>query len=102
MSRASNQIECPNCGHDIDVNEILYDQVDEQLKKKYNDELAQQRSQFQVRLGELKMQREKLELDKSELDATVNETLKQRLAQERPNVCEVPSNWRLRRPARKS
>jgi len=82
MSRASNQIECPNCGHDIDVNEILYDQVDEQLKKKYNDELAQQRSQFQVRLGELKMQREKLELDKSELDATVNETLKQRLAQE--------------------
>ncbi|MFP6780413.1 MAG: DUF2130 domain-containing protein [Gammaproteobacteria bacterium] len=82
MSRASNQIECPNCGHDIDVNEILYDQVDERLKKKYNDELAQQRSQFQVRLGELKTQREKLELDKSELDATVNETLKQRLAQE--------------------
>ncbi len=82
MSRASNQIECPNCGHDIDVNEILYDQVDEQLKKKYNDELAQQRSQFQVRLGELKTQREKLELDKSKLDATVNETLKQRLAQE--------------------
>ena len=34
MSRASNQIECPNCGHDIDVNEILYDQVDEQLKRK--------------------------------------------------------------------
>ena len=82
MSRISNQIECPNCGHDIDVNEILYDQVDERLKKKYNDELAQQRSQFQVRLGELKTQREKLELDKSELDATVNETLKQRLAQE--------------------
>ena len=82
MSRISNQIECPNCGHDIDVNEILYDQVDERLKKKYNDELAQQRSQFQVRLGELKTQREKLELDKIELDATVNETLKQRLAQE--------------------
>jgi hypothetical protein len=82
MSRASNQIECPNCGHDIDVNEILYHQVDEQLKKKYNDELAQQRSEFQGRLGELKTEREKLEVDKSELDAKVNETIKQRLSAE--------------------
>jgi hypothetical protein len=82
MSRASNQIECPNCGHDIDVNEILYHQVDEQLKKKYNDELAQQRSEFQGRLGELKTEREKLEVDKSEPDAKVNETIKQRLSAE--------------------
>ena len=82
MSRASNQIECPNCGHDIDVNEILYHQVDEQLKKKYNDELAQQRSEFQGRLGELKTEREKLEVDKSELAAKVNETIKQRLSAE--------------------
>jgi hypothetical protein len=82
MSRASNQIECPNCGHDIDVNEILYHQVDEKLKKKYNDELAQQRSEFQGRLGELKTEREKLEVDKSELDAKVNETIKQRLSAE--------------------
>lgn len=82
MNGGSNQIECPNCGHDIDVNEILYHQVDEQLKKKYNDELAQQRSEFQNRLGDLNAQRDKLEAEKSELDAKVQATIKQRLSEE--------------------
>jgi len=33
MNQQTNKIECPNCGHKIDVNDILYHQVDGELKK---------------------------------------------------------------------
>ncbi|MFT5573073.1 MAG: hypothetical protein ACI9FR_002006 [Cryomorphaceae bacterium] len=31
---------CPNCGVEIDVNELLYHQLDEQARQKYQDQLA--------------------------------------------------------------
>lgn len=34
------KINCPNCGEVIDVNEILYHQLEDDLKKKYNSKLA--------------------------------------------------------------
>jgi len=37
MTPGQNKINCPNCGDEIDVQDILYHQVDEQLKKKYQD-----------------------------------------------------------------
>ena len=40
MSQEKSIINCPKCGEEIDVNDILYHQVDEQLKKEYKDELA--------------------------------------------------------------
>ncbi len=33
MNNETNKIRCPNCGKDIDVNEILYHQLDEEIKK---------------------------------------------------------------------
>ena len=35
MKQEKNIINCPECGETIDVNDILYHQVDEQLKKQY-------------------------------------------------------------------
>jgi len=34
------KIKCPNCGEVIDVNEILYHQLEDDLKKQYNSKLA--------------------------------------------------------------
>ena len=41
MSHQANHIACPNCGQDIDVNELLYQQLDEQLQKKYQQQQLQ-------------------------------------------------------------
>jgi predicted RNA-binding Zn-ribbon protein involved in translation (DUF1610 family) len=34
------KINCPNCGEIVNVNEILYHQLDDKLKKKYQEQLS--------------------------------------------------------------
>ena len=35
-----SKIKCPNCGADIDVNDILYHQLEKEKKAKFNGQLA--------------------------------------------------------------
>ena len=76
MEQQSKKIECPNCGHKIDVNDILYHQVDEELKKKYNDELAKEKSKYQSQLGSLNDEREKFEKEKELQDQLIASEIK--------------------------
>ena len=39
MHTTETQISCPECGHHIDVNGILYRQLETELKKKYDQQL---------------------------------------------------------------
>ncbi len=71
MSQDKNTIECPNCGFNIDVNEILYHQLDEELKKKYNDQLAKEMRNFNAREDQLRTERENLEKEKSGIEEKV-------------------------------
>jgi hypothetical protein len=84
MSQDQTTISCPNCGTEIDVNDILYHQVDEQLKKKYQDELKREKQKIESRSSELELQREALEEEKSKqaeiLAQQVNEKLKEKEA----------------------
>jgi len=71
VTQDKSTIECPNCGFRIDVNEILYHQLDEELKKKYNDQLAKERQKYQAQEERLEQEREKLAREKSGIEATV-------------------------------
>ncbi|MES9885586.1 MAG: DUF2130 domain-containing protein [Candidatus Sedimenticola sp. 6PFRAG1] len=73
MSQQQNRIECPNCGHEIDVNEILYHQLDEELKKKYNDELAKEKLRLSDREDQIKSQQQALTDQRSALEEQVSE-----------------------------
>lgn len=64
MTQDQTTISCPNCGTEIDVNDILYHQVDEQLKKKYQDELRRERTRFESQTAALEEQRKAFEDDK--------------------------------------
>ena len=82
MNQEANSINCPNCGQEIDVNEILYHQVDEQLKKKYADELAREKHKFDAQSIKLAADRKQLEADRDrqneEIARKVSEELKQK------------------------
>lgn len=71
MNQDTNKIECPNCGYKIDVNEILYRQLDKELKKKYNDELAKERQKSKIQEDQLRNERVKLEKEKSEIEEKI-------------------------------
>lgn len=86
MNDTATKIECPNCGYAIDVNELLYHQVNEQLKKKYQDELARERGSFQQRLGELRSERESLEQEKAGLAEKVALAIKDGMVAEKKRL----------------
>lgn len=48
-----NRIECPNCGKEIDVNEIVYHQLDDELKKKYHDRLAKEMGKIEKKQADI-------------------------------------------------
>jgi len=62
MSEETGQIKCPNCGENIDVNEILYHQLDGELKKKYQDNLAREQQKYDALQEQL--QNEKIAIEK--------------------------------------
>jgi len=82
MTEDKSKINCPNCGEEIDVNDILYHQVDQDLKQKYNDDLAKEKQKFETETSKLNKEREKLEEErrkqKEEIENKVKAELKQK------------------------
>src|ERR1035437_610136 len=77
------KIKCPNCGFDLNVNEILYHQLEEDLKQKFNSQLNAERKKFESQADQLKSEREKLEEDKKKAAEEINEAVGKRLKAEK-------------------
>lgn len=50
MNQESSEIKCPHCGEEIDVNEALSRQLEEDLRKQYEDKLAKKLKENSVKL----------------------------------------------------
>jgi len=55
------KIECPNCHTQIDVNSILYKQMQTELQAKFNLELERERKNFQKQSEDLKNEKDAFE-----------------------------------------
>ena len=70
MTKQNHNIECPNCGQAIDVNDILYHQLHEKVTKEYGtklQELEKQKAQVSEAIEEgvkKQLQTEKSKLEK--------------------------------------
>ncbi len=60
------KIVCPNCGHEIDVNNVIAHQLDDEYKKKYNLQLDIEKKKYQDEINKLDKQKE--EFDKLKLE----------------------------------
>ncbi len=81
MTEDKSKINCPNCGEEIDVNDILYHQVDQDLKKKYNDDLAKEKQKYKAEASKLNEEREKLEEDKRKQKEDIENKVKSEIKQ---------------------
>lgn len=77
-----NSIKCPDCGADIDVNEVLYHQLEERIKSSYDKKSAKEKQALQARLVELESKEEKLNKEKEKLESTVEQQVKAKLKTE--------------------
>ena len=83
--KQDTKISCPNCGTSIDVQDILAHQLEDEIKKKYQEQLAMEKKENEARLQQIqKSQEEQAELLAKE-QANFEEKKKQenRIFQER-------------------
>ncbi len=68
MSSTQNTIKCPKCDHDIDVNEVMYGQLNDELSKQYENKLAE-------KTNVLEKQTLALKKEKDDMDSTLMEAI---------------------------
>ena len=66
MSTLTQQIICPKCGADIDVNKVLYHQMETSVKKELGSEIQEHRQKFTEAMEEIKAKEEQFNADLQE------------------------------------
>ena len=82
MSQQNSNIACPQCSYQIDVNDILHHQIEADIQKKYNNELAKKDSHYQQQYQNLLQQQAQLDEQVRQQDSI----LQQRLQQEKQSL----------------
>jgi len=85
-----NTIKCPNCGTQIDIDEIFYHQIEEKFKqqhlqdqKKLQDEIDAKRKEYKAHLDALKAKEDALQEEKEKFDEELRRATKEQLRIER-------------------
>ena len=58
--KEQNIITCPNCGTEIDVQDIISHQLEEDLKKEFNAKLSEEKKKFDSQAASLKKEKKSL------------------------------------------
>ncbi|AWG24455.1 DUF2130 domain-containing protein [Flavobacterium kingsejongi] len=92
-----SSVQCPNCGTSIDVNDILTHQIEDTLRREFQQKLKEQDHQWEAKNAALEKSKEefeakkkkenelfqeRLEREKKEVEKTITATLKARLEEE--------------------
>jgi hypothetical protein len=79
-----NKINCPNCGFGIDVNELVFHQMEEEIKKEFNARLADEKKKYDKEFDLLKQK----QLEFEEKKKKENELFQDRLNQKEKELKE--------------
>lgn len=84
----SNKVTCPNCGTSIDVQDILAHQLEDEIKQKYQSQIASEKKRFEEREEKLRIDRENFELKRKQENELFQERLEKQLKEERKSIEE--------------
>ena len=59
MTDSHTTIKCPECGHEFDISDVLYHQVEHELKKDFEAQLKKEREKFRSESEELNQSKKK-------------------------------------------
>ena len=92
---SQNSIKCPNCGTQIDIDEIFYHQIEEKFKqqhlleqKKLREEIEAKRKEYKTHLDTLKVKEDALKEEKEKFDEELKKATKAQLKIERNRLYE--------------
>lgn len=82
------QIKCPNCGTSIDVQDILAHQLEEEIKQKYQLQLADEKKKVDLEQEKLSKAKEEFEQNKKQENELFQERIETKLKDERKLIEE--------------
>tara|TARA_R110000868_G_scaffold357780_2_gene619302 strand:- start:1012 stop:2295 length:1284 start_codon:yes stop_codon:yes gene_type:complete len=77
------QIKCPNCGTIIDVQDILSHQLEEEIKQKYQSQLAEEKKKYEGEQEKLKQEKLDFEQKKKQENELFQERFDKKLKEEK-------------------
>lgn len=90
---SSTTIKCPNCGTEIDIDEIFYHQIEEKYKqknlaeqKKLRDEVESKRKEYKQAFDDLKAKELSMQEQKEKFDEELKRATKEQLKLERQKL----------------
>lgn len=89
------QIKCPNCGTSIDVQDILSHQLEEEIKQKFQIQLATEKKKYEAEFESLQKAKEDFEQKKRQENELFQERLTKQLKEEKASL-EVKLKSKLR------
>lgn len=82
----TNNIKCPNCGYEFDVEEAISGKLEEHFKAEYEKKVSEQAEKFKAERLVLEKNIAEFEKNKERENELFKEKLKQRLAQEAEKI----------------
>ena len=83
MKEENSTIKCPNCGTPINVSDVLFHQVQEQLKQDFEAQTAKKDKEFKEKTQQLEQDKEQLAKAQEDLQTQVDAAVKQKLSVEK-------------------
>ena len=83
---SSTKIICPNCEFEIDVNDVIFHRLDEDLKKQYNSKWQEANLELEQKAAQLKKEKESFELKKQNENDLFQERVRVKLREERDQL----------------
>lgn len=83
-----SQIKCPNCGTSIDVQDILSHQLEEEIKQKYQSQIADEKKKYTVEFEGLNKAKEEFEKKKKQENKLFQDRLETQLKHEKKAIEE--------------
>lgn len=82
-------IQCPKCGTQIDVNEILYHQLEAQMKSKFDSEVDEHRKKYKAAMDEFKAKEEAFKDQQEKFDEKLRDGVSLQLKVERQKLTDT-------------
>tara|TARA_R110002049_G_scaffold305783_1_gene503250 strand:- start:2048 stop:3322 length:1275 start_codon:yes stop_codon:yes gene_type:complete len=77
------QIKCPNCGTSIDVQDILAHQLEDEIRQKYQSQLADEKKKYEAEQEKFEKVKQEFELKKKQENELFQERLDKQLREDR-------------------
>lgn len=81
-----SQIKCPNCGTLIDVQDILAQQLEAEIKQKFQSQIAEEKRKYENELENLNKKKNEFELKKKQENEMFQERLAKQVAEGKKDI----------------